>query len=223
MPSPQKNSFVLSYDFRDIFKNLSSDDKAKLIDSIFDYEVTGKYEKLNGLLHVIFIQIKHYLDRNKKNYQDKCLKNKENANMRWHAVASDGKIRNANDADSDSDGDSDGDIKKEEKIHKREERKAPVPYQKIVSIYHRCCGDVLPTVTLPLEETRKAHLRMHWRNKLNTLDAWESFFKRVAASDWLMGKVVSAKTGMPFHCSFDWLIKPSNATKVREGNYSNHR
>lgn len=47
-------------------------------------------------------------------------------------------------------------------------------------------------------------------------------FPRILASDFLTGKI-AGKSGEPFKCSFDWVLKEANLTKILEGNYANKR
>lgn len=51
---------------------------------------------------------------------------------------------------------------------------------------------------------------------------WEAFCARVAASDFLTGKVPpTGKRKRAFRATIDWVLRPANATKIIEGNYDN--
>lgn len=96
--------------------------------------------------------------------------------------------------------------------------KGYIPYNEIVALYQEYCGDILPTVKY-INNFRKHQIKARCFHELPTLEAWELYFKKVAASDFLMGRGENAWT----HCSFDWLIRPRNVVKVLENNYSNYR
>lgn len=92
------------------------------------------------------------------------------------------------------------------------------PYEEIRDLYQKLCVPPLPNC-LVLSDERKSHIRIIWQKAFPTLDDWEKYFKQVAVSDFLCGKVL----GKEFHCSFDWLINKTNMIKICEGNYDNKR
>ena len=65
-----------------------------------------------------------------------------------------------------------------------------------------------------LSDTRKKSLK----NAIKILGnlSFEDLFTKVEQSDFLTGR-----SGGWNGCSFDWIIKPSNLTKIIEGNYDN--
>jgi hypothetical protein len=71
--------------------------------------------------------------------------------------------------------------------------------------------DCLPKVE-KITETRKKAIR----SRSNNLSEFEDVFKKVQASDFLSGR-----NGQWIGCGFDWVLKPSNWTKITEGNYDN--
>ena len=94
----------------------------------------------------------------------------------------------------------------------------PCPHQEIVDAYH----EALPASPQIRDWTkaRAAHLQARWREepKRQNVDWWRRLFGYVAESDFLTGK--SATPGRkPFTASLDWLLKPENFAKVREGRY----
>lgn len=92
----------------------------------------------------------------------------------------------------------------------------PCPHQEIINLYH----DHLPMMPVVREWTpaRQTKLRARWKEKADrqSLDWWAGFFAYVAESDFLCGR-----TAKPFTCNLEWLITPTNFTKVIEGNYEN--
>lgn len=97
------------------------------------------------------------------------------------------------------------------------------PHSEIVSLYHEILP-MLPFVKV-LGEPRRKHLRTRWREseERQSLDWWRGYFSTVAESDFLTGKVTPDKNGHSWLPNFDWLINPSNMTKVIEGNYSKQK
>lgn len=92
----------------------------------------------------------------------------------------------------------------------------PCPHAEIIALYH----DHLPMMPVVREWTpaRQTKLRARWKEKADrqSLDWWAGFFAYVAESDFLCGR-----TAKPFTCNLEWLITPTNFTKVIEGNYEN--
>ncbi len=98
----------------------------------------------------------------------------------------------------------------------RNNSQQPTPYKEIVELFNVTCPS-LPQVTNPDEwtETRKKRVRTLWR-KISDISAWKAFFERIERSHFLTGET---KAG--FVASFDWILKPSNLLKIKEGNYDN--
>ncbi len=98
-----------------------------------------------------------------------------------------------------------------EHIHTSASASASVNHQAIINSFNRICTD-LPKVR-DLTETRRRTIRKA-AERLGS-GGFESFFKQVHCSDFLCGRSGQWK------CSFDWILKPENMTKIREGNYDN--
>jgi hypothetical protein len=67
-----------------------------------------------------------------------------------------------------------------------------------------------------LTETRKKSIKARLKEHSDD-QFWEDLFTRVEAADTLTGR----KQGFDWKASFDWIIKPANLTKIKEGNYDN--
>ena len=80
----------------------------------------------------------------------------------------------------------------------------------VVSSFNRICTD-LPKV-LDLTDARRQAIRKA-AERLKDDGGFEGFFNRVHQSDFLCGRTGKWK------CGFDWILKPSNMAKIREGNY----
>ena len=90
------------------------------------------------------------------------------------------------------------------------------PHQQIRNLYN----EILPELPrcISTNATFDRNLRSRWREDTDRqcLEWWQWFFSQVKESDFLMGK-----TDRPFSCSLDWLVRPTNMSKVLNGNYRN--
>lgn len=110
------------------------------------------------------------------------------------------------------------------------------PHREIIAGYHA----ILPTLPRVLENRwagsqSATQLQARWREGLDAgikggvdldrfafttreqgLDAFRQFFRRVAASDFLLGKTHGARQ---WQADLHWLVRPTNFTKVLEGRY----
>jgi len=99
----------------------------------------------------------------------------------------------------------------------KEER---IPHQEIVELFHRYCGDSMPSLR-ELTEARKKSIKARWKTTQPDIKEWERYFKIVASSNFLMGRQEHKDEKVWDRCTFDWLICPRNVIKVLEGNYTN--
>lgn len=104
-----------------------------------------------------------------------------------------------------------------EKPKEPKPEKNSVPFKKIVSLYHSIL-DQLPQVE-KLTDVRKGLIRQRWTQDLQSLDEWENYFNYVKRSDFLMGRVAPRDDRRPFRADLEWLIRPSNYTKIAEEKY----
>ena len=92
------------------------------------------------------------------------------------------------------------------------------PQQSIVALFHEC----VPTARRVRDWTpsRAALLRARWREerKRQNLDWWRRFFCYVNESPFLTGRS-NTPGRRPFELGLEWLLKPENFAKVREGAY----
>jgi hypothetical protein len=104
----------------------------------------------------------------------------------------------------------------------------PCPHQEIISIYHNTLPE-LPKV-LSWNKTREGYLKQRWRQLFVEFECksaeegldWfkNDFFQFVRDSKFLMGKVQS-KDRNTFLADLEWMIKPTNFTKIIERKYEN--
>ena len=91
------------------------------------------------------------------------------------------------------------------------------PHSKIRDIYNRILGHTLPQC-LSTNKTVDGFLRARWREdkQRQNLEWWEWYFGEISKSDFLMGR-----TDQGFTASYEWVIRPTNMSKILNGNYRN--
>lgn len=75
-----KDNFLLKKSLSETFMMLDDEDAGKLIKGIFNYVTTGS-SGLDGLLKVIFLPIKQFIDDNEEKYQKRCNINAKNGTL----------------------------------------------------------------------------------------------------------------------------------------------
>jgi len=93
MSKKENVAFLLSKDQKEIIDELTNEEAGIIFKAIYEYEITKKEPKLDKILKIVFKQFKIKLDFYDIAYEEKCLKNKENADKRWQ------KYKNANECD----------------------------------------------------------------------------------------------------------------------------
>lgn len=83
-----KKSFLFYVDWKDIFKELSREERGDLIMHILEYTNDENPPELNGVLKMAFIPIKAQLKRDLKEWQKTCEKNRDNVLKRWNKDSS---------------------------------------------------------------------------------------------------------------------------------------
>ena len=128
---------------------------------------------------------------------------------------------NAIDTDTDTDSETETDKKELPKGNMSEEvspdLKTPnCPHGKIIDLYNEKLGNILPQCK-STNKTVESNLRTRWREDKTrqNLEWWSQFFNAVSDSDFLMGRAGD------WNADFTWLVKPTNMSKVINGNYNN--
>lgn len=85
------------------------------------------------------------------------------------------------------------------------------PYEKIIDLFNSTCKS-LPKV-MARNKTRDKHIKTMY--KTLGMDKIKKVFELTESSNYLSGR-----NNKWLNCSFDWVIKVSNYTKVLEGNYN---
>lgn len=161
-----KKSFVLYCNYRDHIKLLSIEDKAKLLDAIFDY-ANGEEVELEGAVGMAFSFITAQMDRDTAKYEEKCEKLRENGSKGGLAKAKNAKQKLANDskakqglaivADNDNDNDNDNVTDNDKDIHT-----SKIPYDDVVKLYNETCKS-LPRVS-KLSDARRKVIKARLKN-----------------------------------------------------------
>ena len=87
-----------------------------------------------------------------------------------------------------------------------------VNYQGVVELFNETCPS-LPKVRDLTDQRRRAIKARIMEG--NTAEDFRAVFAKVQASSFLTGKNGGWK------CGFDWILKPANWQKIKEGNYDN--
>ena len=113
-----------------------------------------------------------------------------------------------------------------EKASSAESKIPPCPHQQIIDIYHEVLPE-LPRV-VAWNKTRESHLKQRWRELFVDFECKNSeealqwfrndFFQFIKNSKFLTGKTQS-KDRRPFLADLEWVIKPTNFTKIIERKY----
>ena len=108
---------------------------------------------------------------------------------------------------------------KDNNIRENSSSSSPVPYQKIVKLYHTNLP-MCPAV-MKITDDRKKHMRARWKDDADSLQYWDDYFQYVAKSRFLTGRA-SPTNGRtkPFVADIDFLINEANMIKISEGKYN---
>lgn len=93
------------------------------------------------------------------------------------------------------------------------------PAEAIMELYN---ATLVPPLreAVSLSRARRGHIKALWGNGMGDMETWQSYFAYVGDSRFLTGQVDAGRgRSGPFRADLDWLIKPSNELKIREGKY----
>lgn len=69
---------------------LTDAEKGRLFEALLQYSATGDVPEMPGNERFVFPSLKAQIDRDAQKYEEKCVKQAQNARKRWHAVGCDG-------------------------------------------------------------------------------------------------------------------------------------
>ena len=78
-----KEGFLLYKAFYEPIKHLSNEDKGKLLDALFKYQIEGS-EDTQSSIYPFFLFFKNQFRLDQEKYKEKCKKNAENIRQRWN-------------------------------------------------------------------------------------------------------------------------------------------
>ena len=216
--------FYCYLDNETILQHLSDEPAGSLWKMLFAY--TNRGEKPNIIDPVVamaFDVMIQQIDRDFKKYQDMCEKNRQNrlkANDRQRpsTIVNGGNQDKDKNKDKDKDKNKDKDKDKDKNKDKIDTLSTSVDgrnafdYQSVVNSFNSICTS-LPKVQ-KLTDTRKKKIKN--ASKLLGSLTFGDVFNMVENSDFLSGR-----NGKWTACCFDWILNPTNLTKIIEGNYDN--
>ena len=92
MAKDQKG-FVVYGDIQAVVDELNDEQAGKLFRAMITYFTTGKAPKFTDILKYVWIPIRQQMDRDKKKYDAKCEKNRQNIKEYWDQVKGNERIR----------------------------------------------------------------------------------------------------------------------------------
>ena len=90
-------------------------------------------------------------------------------------------------------------------------RPSPCPFKKIMELYHQICVSY-PRIE-DIDGERKKAVAARWR-KYGDLAVFEQVFRIAQASSFMKGE-----NGRNWHADFDWMMRPTNISKILEHKY----
>lgn len=226
MAQDAKKGFLLYYDYRKHLALLSDEDRGKLLTALLNYGEHGDIpEDLGDMAYMAFSFITGQMDRDAEKYADTCRKRSEAGKQGGRPKKETEKQTEAEKTNAFSEKQTEakkGDTEKDTVTDTEKGiestsyplkggQQDPVPFSKIVELYHSIC------ISYPklraIEGNREKQIAARWK-KYKSLDAFRELFEKAEASDFLKGENDRSWTA-----DFDWLIRPTNMSKVLEGKY----
>lgn len=153
-----KDSFILYLDQQEIFEMLTDEQAGQLIKNIFLYERTGQMPKMDKMLTLAFVPIMQILDKNRRKYDEKCKKNKENIEKRWNknnTLVYERKKTNTNYTDNDNEYDNEYDNELTTTVVNNASDSCVDGLQQIIDFYNNNIGQLMPYGLTLLEDYLK--------------------------------------------------------------------
>lgn len=239
----ERNSFIFYKGWREAIKDLPDDVRLEIYESIIEYATTGNLRGLKPMANIAFNFIKIDIDRDADKYMSIVERNKSNGSKGGRPKSENPskpkepkkpsgifgnpkeptKPDNDNEDDNDNVDDNDSDSKKKETSPKGESKKDELslfPDEKIdwvglMDYFNSTFKDKLPAIKSIDDKRRKAiKARIAQYSKQAVFDV----FQLVLNSSFLLGH-----NDKNWRCDFDWIFKPTNFTKILEGNYNGKR
>lgn len=239
----ERNSFIFYKGWREAIKDLPDDVRLEIYESIIEYATTGNLRGLKPMASIAFNFIKIDIDRDTEKYMSTVERNRnngskggrpksENPNEPKEPTKPSGlsgnprkpkKADNDNEHDNEYVDDNDSDSKKKETSPNGEAKKdelslfpdEKVNFVDLMKYFNETFAGKLSAIKSIDDKRRKAiKARIAQYNKQAIFDV----FQKVLSSPFLLGD-----NDRNWRCDFDWIFKPTNFTKILEGNYNGKR
>lgn len=239
----ERNSFIFYKGWREAIKDLPDDVRLEIYESIIEYATTGNLRGLKPMANIAFNFIKIDIDRDTEKYMSIVERNKSNGSKGGRPKSENPKEPkeptkltglfgnpkeptkpdNDNEYDNDYVDDNDSHLKKKETSPKGESKKDELslfPEEKIdwgglMDYFNSTFKGKLPAIkSIDAKRKKAIKARVAQYGKQAIFDV----FQLVLDSPFLLGQ-----NDKNWRCTFDWIFKSANFTKILEGNYNGKR
>lgn len=237
----ERNSFIFYKGWREAIKDLPDDVRLEIYESIIEYATTGNLQGLKPMANIAFNFIKLDIDKDLEKWLSTVERNRNNGSKGGRPRGENPKNprepqkpsglfgnpqepkKADNDNEYDNVDDNDSDLKKKETSPNGESKKDELslfPAEKIdfvglMDYFNSTFKNKLPVIKSIDDKRKKAiKARIAQYNKQAIFDV----FQKVLNSPFLLGE-----NDRNWRCDFDWIFKPTNFTKILEGNYNGKR
>ena len=226
----ERNSFIFYKGWREAIKDLPDDVRLEIYESIIEYATTGNLRGWKPMENIAFNFIKIDIDRDTEKYMSIVERNKSNGSKGGRPKSENPKEPkeptkpdNDNEYDNDYVDDNDSHLKKKETSPKGESKKDELslfPEEKIdwgglMDYFNSTFKGKLPAIkSIDAKRKKAIKARVAQYGKQAIFDV----FQLVLDSPFLLGQ-----NDKNWRCTFDWIFKSANFTKILEGNYNGKR
>lgn len=215
----EKKYLKLFVDCLEKYRKLNDAEFGRLIRAALSYTATGVEVELMGREELLWDGMKLDIDRANKKYDDVCAirseAGKKGAETRWQTHSKNSKSHLPYSKNGQEEEKEEEKEKEKEKEIKKKDASASgaIRYDQYRSAFIEEC----PSLPKPSETGKwTAARKQAIRAKGMTPEEMRTVFAKVQRSDFLSGR-----SGRWSGCSLDWILKPANWQKIREGNYDN--
>lgn len=202
--------FYVYSDTEEELNILNDEERGKLFSILFKYAFESEEPEIkdNRPLLMAFIACRRHIDKDQKKYEKKCRINRLNGQKGGAPKGN----HNAKKNNTMVENSTENNPTLEETTENTVESSNNFNYQAVVNAFNSICVS-LPKIK-KLTDTRKKKIK-NLQHHLGDVSI-EDYFTMIEQSDFLTGR-----TGKWGNCNFDWILNPTNLTKIIEGNYAN--
>lgn len=171
-----KEGFLLYKAFYEPIKHLSNEDKGKLLDALFRYQIEGS-EDTESSIYPFFLFFKNQFRLDQEKYKEKCKKNAENIKQRWNKENKNeyGRIKTNTNDTKHTDKEKDKDKEKEKENVKDNENKLIVQNEKDFNDLWKAYKPVLTSIGSKAKAKKKYQEYLKKYNHNQILEATKSY------------------------------------------------